>query len=145
MHNAGAEYRIPPKSALCVQRGSVWCRCSLYRRLQTACYMSPDTTCTCACACAGCRTYGNTVGGGLPGLRGGALWKLRGSSNIRLFQWFLSCAAHSLYIHWEREYTTHTNTTPQHAASQACLLHDGDVLTQGSVCVLLLPPAWSRQ
>ena len=28
----------------------------------------------------------------------------------------------------EREYTTHTNTTPQHAASQACLLHDGDVL-----------------
>ena len=31
MHNAGAEYRIPPKSALSVQRGSVWCRCSLYR------------------------------------------------------------------------------------------------------------------
>ena len=35
----------------------------------------------------------------------------------------------SLTIHLvEREYTTHTNTTPQHAASQACLLHDGDVL-----------------
>ena len=39
MHNAGAEYRIPPKSALCVQRGSVWCRCSLYR-LCAACNMS---------------------------------------------------------------------------------------------------------
>ena len=39
MHNAGAEYIIPPKSALCVQRGSVWCRCSLYR-LCAACYMS---------------------------------------------------------------------------------------------------------
>ena len=38
MHNAGAEYRIPPKSALCVQRGSVWCRCSLCR-LHAACYM----------------------------------------------------------------------------------------------------------
>ena len=74
-----------------------------------------------------------TVGGGLPGLQG-----------FFTFQWFLSCAAHSLYTEW-REYTTHTNTTPQHAASQACLLHDGDVLTQGSVCVLLLPPAWSRQ
>ena len=32
--------RIPPKSALCVQRGSVWCRCSLYR-LHAACNMSP--------------------------------------------------------------------------------------------------------
>ena len=37
---------------------------------------------------------------------------------------FFSCSIVrcSLTIHWEREYTTHTNTTPQHAASQACLL-----------------------
>ena len=39
MHNAGAEYIIPPKSALCVQRGSVWCRCSLCR-LCAVCYMT---------------------------------------------------------------------------------------------------------
>ena len=39
---------------------------------------------------------------------------------------FFSCFYRALLTHYtlsvEREYTTHTNTTPQHAASQACLL-----------------------
>ena len=74
-----------------------------------------------------------TVGGGLPG---------------RFFQLFLSCAAHSLThytLSLEREYTTHTNTTPQHAASQACLLAATRWRrSQGSVCVLLLPAGEAR-
>ena len=66
-----------------------------------------------------------TGGGGLPGLRGfSAVFNVRCSLTIHLV---------------EREYTTHTNTTPQHAASQACLLHDGDVLRVLSACFCCLP------
>ena len=56
---------------------------------------------------------------------------------------FFSCFYRALLTHYtlsgEREYTTHTNTTPQHAASQACLLHDGDVFRVLPACFCCLP------
>ena len=68
-----------------------------------------------------------TVGGGLPGLRGFSV------------VFIVRCSLTIHCVSGEREYTTHTNTTPQHAASQACLLHDGDVLRVLSACFCCLP------
>ena len=71
----------------------------------------------------------------------GALQNSRGRAPraSRFFQLFLSCAAHSLYTEW-RESTPHTQTLlPNTRLSQACLLHDGDVLRVLSACFCCLP------
>ena len=51
---------------------------------------------------------------------------------------FIVRCSFTIYTEW-RESTPHTtNTTPQHAASRACLLHDGDVLRVLSACLCCL-------